>query len=360
MEPLNGRKVLCEAMTVPPPPLTYDVATALAQGQRDQQEDAVIADFPLDGEVGFAVLADGMGGHAAGDIASKIVVTEVFSEIKLQSGKASAFEAAVPDILKAAAAAANECVRLHSEHNPGSQGMGATLVAPVLVEDRLYWVSVGDSPLFLYRAGELTQINEDHSLAGQIDLLVEKGLMDSETAENHPDRHCLTSVLIGDQIARIDCPAKPVRLRAGDIVVAASDGLQFLDDCEIEGLVEEKAHLSSAEIARCLISALDALDDPHQDNTSLCVIKADEGVTRRSPVHVDTGTDNAIHSLLASEKVRPVSEDYEHQAACEEDPQEHTATVTNKAGNTITVVARKTLNGLAMLYHMRRPSEKSA
>ena len=341
------------------PKLTYDVATALAQGQRDSQEDAVIADFPLDGEVGFAVLADGMGGHAAGDIASKIVVTEVFSELKLQSGETQAFENDMPGILAQAAAAANDCVRLHAEHHPGSRGMGATLVAPVLVGNKLYWVSVGDSPLYLYREGELLQLNEDHSLAGQIDLLVQKGLMDPHTAENHPDRHCLTSVLSGDQIAKIDCPRRPLTLKAGDIIVVASDGLQFLENSEIEGLIQETEDQRSTDIARSLISALDALGDPHQDNVSLCVIKAGDDCPQQAPIHITEDPEQTISALFAhSEELAgagssdPVAD---HPA-----PGQIAASAATSSGNKITIIARKTLDGLSMLYHFKRPSEKSA
>jgi protein phosphatase len=333
--------------------LTYDVATALAQGRRDNQEDAVIADFPLDGDIGFAVLADGMGGHAAGDVASKIVVTEVFSELKLQSGEAGRFEANMPAILAQAASVANECVRLHAQHNPGSHGMGATLVAPVLLGDKMFWVSVGDSPLYLFRDGELMQLNEDHSLAGQIDLLVRKGLMDQQTAENHPDRHCLTSVLIGDEIARIDCPKKPLTLRPGDIVVVASDGLQFLENSEIEGLIQEKADDSSAEIGRSLISALEALDDPHQDNVSICVIKADTGQTQKAPVHITPGAEETISNLFLEEEAIAAEDEVA------EEPQ-IAATASTRSGNKITLIARKTLGGLSMLYHFKRPSERSA
>lgn len=335
------------------PKLAYDVATALSQGQRDSQEDAVIADFPLDGEVGFAVLADGMGGHAAGDVASKIVVTEVFSEIKLQSGEAEHFEANLPNILSQAANTANECVRIHTEHHPGSHGMGATLVAPVLVREKLYWISIGDSPLYLFREGELLQINEDHSLAGQIDLLVQKGLMDRETAENHPDRHCLTSVLIGDQIAQIDCPKKPLTLKSGDIVIAASDGLQFLENSEIEGLIQERTRDGSADIARALIAALEALGDPHQDNVSVCVIKADEGLTQEAPVHVTPDAEETISALFANAELTAAEDSMS-------EPPQIAASAASASGNKITVIARKTLDGLSMLYHFRRPSEKSA
>ena len=100
----------------------FDVASAVSQGQREHQEDALIADFPIGSDLGFAVLADGMGGHSAGDIASKIVVTEVFSELKLQSGDTQEFETKVQDILKNAAIAANECVMGHVRSNPETHG----------------------------------------------------------------------------------------------------------------------------------------------------------------------------------------------------------------------------------------------
>jgi len=336
----------------PPTKLSYDVASALIVGQRDQQEDAIIADFPLGGEMGFAVLADGMGGHAAGDIASKIVVTEMFSELKFQSGDPTTFEGNIPDILRDAAATANACLRHHTDHHPNAQGMGTTLVAPVLIRDKLYWVSIGDSPLFLYRDRTLSQLNEDHSLAGQIDALVEKGLMASDMAENHPDRHCLTSVLSGSRIPRVDCPSTPVALCPGDVVLVASDGLQFLDDCEIAGLIQETAHLSSAQITRSLIRALDALDDPHQDNVSICVIKVAQAHTVATHPAPDlAATEEAIRAILPSEHAETEGTAPPPQIAAQTDVQR---------GSRITVVARKTIDGLSMLCHVKRAEEKSA
>ena len=70
----------------------YDVASGISQGARDYQEDAITADFPVGAEAGFVVLADGMGGHAAGDVASKIVLTEVYSELKFHFADVEAFE----------------------------------------------------------------------------------------------------------------------------------------------------------------------------------------------------------------------------------------------------------------------------
>ena len=253
--------------------LHYDVASAISLGQREYQEDALICDFPIGSPLGFAVLSDGMGGHAAGDVASKIVVTEVFSELKLQSGDQQHLEDDISGVLRGAAMAANACISAQTESDPTTRGMGATLVAPVLMQDRLYWISVGDSPLMLFRDRTLSQLNEDHSMAPQIDFLARNGLMEEEHARTHPNRGCLTSVLGGRDIARVDCPTKPMQLKDGDIIVAASDGLQFLDNASICDLLAEHASRTSAQICAELMAGLKDLDDPDQDNISFCVIK---------------------------------------------------------------------------------------
>jgi PPM family protein phosphatase len=251
----------------------YDVSSAISLGRRDCQEDAIICDFPIGSPLGFAVLSDGMGGHAAGDVASKIVVTEVFSELKLQSGDQRNLEDEIGEILRDAVVAANECIHAQAKSDPATKGLGATLVAPVLMQDRLYWISVGDSPLLLYRDGTLSQLNEDHSMAPQIDFLARSGLMDEDHARTHPNRGCLTSVLAGQQISRIDCPAKPMQMMDGDIIIAASDGLQFLENTVISDLLAQHGDGPSANISTGLMQGLNELNDPDQDNISFCVIK---------------------------------------------------------------------------------------
>lgn len=273
--------------------LFYDVTSALSRGQRAHQEDAVVTDFPVGAGMGFVVLADGMGGHAAGDVASKIVVTEVFSELKMQSGDPDRLFGNLPTLLRDAVLSANECVRYHAAENPETEGMGTTLVAPVLLADALYWISVGDSPLYLFRDGKLIQLNEDHSMGPQIEYLVKTGEINEEEGENHPDRNCLTSVLIGEEISQIDCPLKPVKLHKNDVIIVASDGLQFLSDSEIAAYMAQNAGQSSAEISVGLMSELNALNDPDQDNISLCVIRV---------------TDDPTLGAATSPAMRPVAE----------------------------------------------------
>jgi hypothetical protein len=182
--------------------------------------------------------------------------------------------------LRGVADLANETLRQHTRSHPETDGMGATLVVPALVENRLWWISIGDSPLFLFRNGKLTQLNEDHSMAPQIDFMVKSGLMDPQVAANHPDRNCLISVLMGTRIPKIDCPKAPFELKAGDIVVCSSDGLQFLTNAQIEKVLNKYRKTRSTEIAERLLDELTRLDDPDQDNISFTVIKVNDASVR--------------------------------------------------------------------------------
>ncbi len=289
------------------PDISYDVASVLNRGCRDYQEDAIATDFPMGADFGYAVLSDGMGGHAAGDVASKIVVTEVFSELKFQTSNVDGLVENMGDVLRCAAISANECMAAHASNNPQTAGMGATLVAPVFIQNSLYWISIGDSPLYLMRGGRLRQLNEDHSLGPHIDYMVRSGMMPEEIGRNHPDRNALTSVLIGEPIERIDCPERPFMLKDGDILVVASDGLQFLSNSQITQIVGDNADKGSAEIARLLLEELQELNDPEQDNVCFSVIKVE--LARQQDNH-DAVPEHERHvSRLPRVKTRPIRPD---------------------------------------------------
>jgi PPM family protein phosphatase len=272
----------------------FDTASAISQGAREYQQDAIISDFANGADICFAVLSDGMGGHAAGDVASKIVVTEVFSALTLQRTAIAQDPTALCDILQNLVTSANRCLKSHMAAHPETHGMGATLVACVVVEDRLHWISVGDSPLFLWRDDALQQINEDHSLGPHIDFLVQSGALSAEEGANHLERNVLTSVLAGQsKLTQVDCPVRPLQLKAGDTIIVASDGLQFLTNDEISQTLRDRPTGRSAEIVEALMTRLNDLDDPDLDNIAVSLIqvsaRAQEGATPHSaPYHGDT------------------------------------------------------------------------
>ncbi len=157
--------------------------------------------------------------------------------------------------------------------NAEARGMGTTVIAAVMAGSRMYWASVGDSPLYHYRAGTLKQVNEDHSMAPQIEAMVEQGTLTREEAAVHPERNCLTSAIVGGRIARFDNRGIALDLKAGDIIVVSSDGLQFLDHKTITKIINRNRRRPSADIANALLQAVKGLEDPDQDNISFSVVK---------------------------------------------------------------------------------------
>ena len=254
--------------------IEVEVAAALAQGARSRQEDALATAFARGTNLGFAVLSDGMGGHAAGDVASRIIVSEVFAELTLRSIHPDFETSDIPRLLRHAVEVANECLRAHVEDAPEMRGMGGTVVVTAVAGNRLFWASVGDSPLYLYRGGVLRQLNEDHSMAPQIDLLAAKGVIDAEAARNHPQRNCLTSALVGEEIPELDCPEDGFELEPDDVVLSASDGVQYLPDAGISAILKRARRKASLGIADALVAGVTRLGDPEQDNISVVVMKA--------------------------------------------------------------------------------------
>lgn len=254
--------------------LAIDAAAALSPGARARQEDALASAFHQGGDLGFAILSDGMGGHAAGDVASRMIVAEIFAELTLATAVPGFSPAQVPMLLRRAVEVANDCLAAHVAEVPSSRGMGGTVIVAVVAEGRLYWVSVGDSPLYLWRGGALRRLNADHSMAPQIDLMVARGMMDAETGRNHPQRSCLTSALTGDPLAEVDCPETPLALEPGDLVLVASDGIMTLPEPRIAKMLKAARRRGSGEIVERLLSAVAAAEAPEQDNTGLVVLKA--------------------------------------------------------------------------------------
>lgn len=276
---LSLKKKNDNLMTKKQTKLAFDAASAISQGNREYQEDAIAMDFQCGGRIGFVVVADGMGGHAAGDVASNVVLTEVFSELKLESQNFLKPQYDFASTLQNAATAANESVKQHVEMHPSSHGMGSTLLSMVIVDDRLYWISIGDSPLFLFRDCKLQQLNADHSMAPQIDFMVAEGLMTQDEGMQHPDRNCLTSAITGGVISKIDCPVEPFRLYQGDCIICASDGIQFLDEETISQTVSEYGSANSNSIAEAILDAIEEVDHPEQDNISFSIVNVGHGET---------------------------------------------------------------------------------
>ena len=151
--------------------------------------------------------------------------------------------------------------------------MGTTMVGVLITPKTMEWISVGDSPLFLFRAGELIRLNADHSLSPLIDARAARGEITREEAENHPDRHTLQAALMGLPLALIDTPPEPWTLKKGDIIIAASDGIFTLTHKALEELLSFGKHTTADKIADAIIFAIRRINNDRQDNTTVGVVK---------------------------------------------------------------------------------------
>ena len=216
------------------------------QGKRPYQEDSWALATLGDGSL-LAIVADGMGGHAGGAVASRLAVDAFVLAVEQGGGLADGLQDA------------NEAVRLGALGKPDLNGMGATVVAAHVRGDEVRWISVGDSPFYLVSAGKLERLNADHSMAPQIDALVERGMLTAEEAEHHPGRHTLREAVMGDPLTLIDKGSR--RLVAGDRLLLCSDGVQTLS-------VEQIA-AQAARPASVLVEAVLAVARDHQDNVTV-------------------------------------------------------------------------------------------
>ena len=221
------------------------------QGARPYQEDSwAIKPLPDGGML--AVVADGMGGHAGGAVASKLAV-EAFLEAVVDRGQS----------LAAGLAAANEAVRIGALAKPGLAGMGTTLVGAIVRGDEVNWISVGDSPFFLADGWQILRLNADHSMAPEIEALVARGLLTPADAERHPTRHTLREAVMGEPLSLIDEGARP--LAAGDRLVLCSDGVLSLPESELK----TQALRPATEI----VDAVLAKRRPQQDNVTVVLLE---------------------------------------------------------------------------------------
>lgn len=215
---------------------------------RDHNEDSLVAAPPL------FVVADGMGGHAAGEVASEIA-TAVIAEKAPATPDAEALGRAVEE--------ANLEIIAAAEDGRGREGMGTTCTAAVLHEDRLVIAQVGDSRAYLLHQGKLQQLTRDHSLVA---MMVEAGQLTPEEARVHPRRSVITRALGTDPATRPDL--YEIDVEAGDRLLLCSDGLY--------GMVEDPAIQSimtrTADPQRCASQLVnEAIANGGNDNVTVIV-----------------------------------------------------------------------------------------
>ena len=185
----------------------------------------------FDDQQGFAVVCDGMGGQSAGNVASEMTCQAVMNALvdAVEHDPACDIEPMLVEAVKEA----NRTVYTRSVTEAGYRGMGTTIVAAFVRNETAYCVHVGDSRIYLFREGKLSQITRDHSLVWE---LMEKGEITQEEMRAHPNRNMITRA-VGVSL-RLDVDSIVISLLPGDKLLLCSDGLtNMIDDQRIASLL---------------------------------------------------------------------------------------------------------------------------
>jgi protein phosphatase len=225
---------------------------------RENNEDSIfIGDY-------YAVVADGMGGHNAGDVASKLIIESIENAFSEKSS-----EDITPKDLKKAISDANKEVWGNAKRNPERKGMGSTVTLAVFKGSKVFIGQVGDSRAYKYSDANLTQITKDHSYVQQ---LIDEGHITKKEAIKHPKRNVITRAVGAHIDVEIDFFA--VDIKPGDVILLCSDGLiSCVSDSEIADILSGDISSASERLVKV------ALDFGGYDNISVVIaVTEDESI----------------------------------------------------------------------------------
>ena len=245
---------------------------------RDHNEDRHLLRPPL------MVVADGMGGAQAGEVASGVAVDTIGA---LPDGVGA-------EELKEAVIRANREIRRMAEENPRQSGMGTTVTAALLREGGVEVVQVGDSRAYLLRAGALRQITQDHSVVAE---LVRRGDLSPKEAEQHPRRNVITRALGADAEVRPDTFS--VDLVPGDVLALCSDGLcGYVSDDDIARALRDSPTLKRA--AERLIELANDAGGPDNITVVLARLGGDADIAVTEEMDTDRRADPTAETVAGS------------------------------------------------------------
>lgn len=233
--------------------------TDIGKKRKVNQDYVYTSEQPVGNLPNLFVVADGMGGHNAGDYASKVTVETMVQEA------VSCFEKNPIMIMTKSIEAANEAIYQKSHESTEFEGMGTTVVAAVFIGGYLQVANVGDSRLYIINEKEIRQITRDHSL---VEEMVRMGGIPRTEARNHPDKNIITRAVGVNEAVEADFFT--VELSEGDTVLMCTDGLtNMLEDEEIRMTMSEGRDI--VEKAQKLVKT--ANENGGRDNISVIIIE---------------------------------------------------------------------------------------
>lgn len=218
------------------------------------------------GSIGIFAIADGMGGHKKGEVASKLAVDNIINFLKdnlVQNNNIKIDY--IDDIIKQAYNNVNLIIYDKSINNIEYEGMGTTLTTAIIYKDSLYVANVGDSRCYLLKDNKLSQITVDHSVVQE---LIKAKIITEEEAKNHPRRNHITRAIGTDELVIVDIFKHKINL--GDKILLATDGLVgFVDDKIIKDTINKNEEISN--LTQELINVANGISG--KDNVSVILIE---------------------------------------------------------------------------------------
>ena len=249
--------------------IQVDIAAASDQGRvRSENQDFHGSHIPDRGcahpKGVLLALADGMGGHAGGQKASRIAV-ETLMEVYYKD-----LDRAIPACLERAVLRANTAVLAHAEAHPELRGMGSTLTAVVLQKNMACYAHVGDSRGYLVQDGTMAQFTRDHSLVAD---LVRAGVLTPEDAKSHPERNIITRAIGMGEALKVEVAPLAAVPRKGQLYLLCCDGLHGqVDEDTIQATLQKTDDLDQA--CRRLVDLANASGGP--DNITVVLARVDK------------------------------------------------------------------------------------
>jgi serine/threonine protein phosphatase PrpC len=220
--------------------------------------------YGLAPDLGLYLVADGMGGHTAGQVASELAADAALQAIRALEGAS----ASLAEKLRYAVASANRAIYTTARQRPELAGMGTTLVCLLAGEGRAALAHVGDSRAYLVRADRIRQLTDDHSIVGE---LLRRNEISEDAAREHPHRHVLTRAL-GVRKA-VEPDLAELTPQPGDIFVLCSDGLtNHVEDHEIAKTVAKESDMQEA--CERLIDLANGRGG--EDNTTIIAVRCEK------------------------------------------------------------------------------------
>lgn len=236
-------------------------ATDVGRRRKINQDSVFASDTPVGNLPNLYIVADGMGGHNAGDFASRYTVGAI-KEFIAESGEKNPIK-----LIDEAIRLANKGILREASEHEELFGMGTTVVVTTVIDEYAYTANVGDSRLYLYEDGELRQVTKDHSL---VEEMVRMGELTEEEARVHPDKNIITRAVgvTGD----VEADFFDYRVSPDTTILMCSDGLSNMVEDEEIRTVLSKPH-ALADLAQELISA--ANENGGKDNIAVLLIRPD-------------------------------------------------------------------------------------